>query len=50
MIWKVRKERGFCTKALGRFLELFVAKDGATPPFGLAKTCKKQQAMFVGNC
>jgi hypothetical protein len=28
MIWKARRERGFCTKAFGCFLELLVAKIG----------------------
>jgi hypothetical protein len=32
MIWKVRIERGFCTKAFGCFLELLVANNGQHLP------------------
>ena len=49
MIWKIRIERGFCTKAFGCFLELLVAKNGQHLPLDWRKPAKKQ-AMFVGNC
>jgi hypothetical protein len=47
MIWKVRIGIGFCSKALGCFLELLVAKNGQHLSLNWRKPAKNSKLCFL---